>query len=298
MKLTITLISLASLTTSLTTSFANPPSKSPPNPINHAEARKICNRLPTQARREICLRAIADPRHPPRLSERDGGPAWVDALPEYHSVGVLPTSEGVDVVGQGHHGGENEHEGLKTVKLPDASPDQPGPWLWVPKHEHGEVQANGQDWLQAGTEKRDVQVTEEGNGVLDLAIPVHVPGRPIVENTDAHAEDLAVALATPTTLLTHASPQSTSPPPLTYAQALTLAASPTLAVHKTISTATLSNGTEIRLEQTESATHDVHLEETERRKGEPEEDRVVVHVKVFVQHLRERAQRARRWLGV
>lgn len=290
MKLTTTLIPL---TTLLTTALANPPSKSPPNPINHEEARKICNRLPTQARREICLRAIADPRRPPRLSERDGGPEWVDALPEYRAVDVdeLDRDRG------------DEHEGLKHVKLPNSSSDQPGPWLQVPKDDNGEVPPQGQDGTQAGSSvaaenaKRDVQITEEGDGILDLAIPVPipVPGRPIVEQPHGHARMTSdLPSAAPTTFQT----LPAAGPPLTYAQALTLDASPTLAVHRTIQTATLSNGTEIRLEQTETATHDVHLEETEHQKGEAEEDKVVVHVKVFVEHLREKAERARRWVGL
>ena len=132
--------------------------------------------------------------------------------------------------------------------------------------------ASGAGWQHVGLGPRDVAVVEaeEAEGAIDLAIPIPPP--------------------TPTTFKTMVtpSPAPTHLPPIEIDDTISLATT-TYPVHRTLQTATLANGTEVRVEQTESQVHDVHVEETERGKGEPVQDKVVVHVRVFVEHVKEAA---------
>lgn len=155
----------------------------------------------------------------------------------------------------------------------------------VPAH-HGLVnRPTDMDMTMAPREhaRRNVEVTALEHGALDLAIPVLAPGA-----STPSSDWTGIAAANPTTLVT----VTTTVPPhlgaITIADTLFPAPTTAFPYHRTLQTATLANGTEIRIEQTESRVHDVDVEETERKEGEPEEDRVIVHVKVFVEHVRER----------
>lgn len=259
-------------------------------------ARAQCNALPG-GRREVCLRTIADPKHSlvlvwsdSDLAKRDDAALATSATPDsettwqeagfWQNVGLGPRDVGV--------GDEVAHVGdgqaLIFKKLVDVSPDGK-PYVCI--HAHGGAQTDLDcEHEKSQHDRRDVEVTALDSGAIDLAIPIPAipPPSPLVWTPALQP--------TPTTLrtVTTHSPSKTGLGPITIDDTISLATT-TYPVHRTLQTATLANGTEVRIEQTESQAHDVHVEETEREKDAPEQDRVVVHVKVFVEHVKEAAEK-------
>ena len=293
MKLSLYLALLSPLL-SLATAAALPgggPTKDPiqdnRDKFEHAKAQ--CEQL-RGGRREVCLRSLYDDRGPTIVLVTKGkGHAKRD------------DESGIE---RGDH--DLVYDWLANAKMYDAEPVE-RKLDYVKKHERDEKEKV----------KRAIEVKADDNGVVDLAIPVQVSSghtgsdgetraqliqdempqqQPSEPNTPPAAAPTPF-FPPPTTLQTLPSPTPMPTtnghlPPIEIDNAITFAPTTTYPVHRTLQTTTLANGTELRIEQTESDVHDVHVEETKHRKGDAEEDKVVVHVKVFVEHLRQQAGRA------
>lgn len=235
-----------------------------------AHAKEQCNRL-VGKRREVCLRSL----------HHDHGSNLVLV-----TKGISKRDDGEDEFGEMDGGGR------KKMMVANVSPD-------------GEKVIDVKNH-----QKRGIEVKADDDGVVDLAIPVKVSpygssGQVVQsdyqqtkEQQPSNLDDFAAPTSffpAPTTLQTIAlatpTPTQGHLPPIEIDNAITFAPSTTYPVQRILQTTTLANGTELRIEQTESDVHDVHVEETEHQKGAPEEDKVVVHVKVFVEHLRQQAEK-------
>lgn len=122
----------------------------------------------------------------------------------------------------------------------------------------------------------------------------------------SHAQDLAFDFAIPkaslqpvVTVTTTATATATapSPTPTTFATSILLASvssdtltTATVPVHHSAETK-IVNGTEVTIDRTETDTHDVHVEETERKPGAREQEKLRVHVKIYVEDLKEKVKR-------
>lgn len=272
---------------------AGGPTKDPPRATQEKfeHAKEQCNRL-VGKRREVCLCSLHGDRAPPVVLVTKGH------------------AKRNDVDGRDEELGQDG-----CCRVDDGETKK---WMVVNVGPDGSKVVDVKKPAESAREKekRGIEVKADDNGVVDLAIPVKVS--PTSNNGDwnqnqaiqsdyqyapeqqpSNANDFAVPASffpAPTTLQTvpTATPTPTQGhlPPIEIDNAITFAPTTTYPVHRTLQTTTLANGTELRIEQTESDVHDVHIEETEHQKGAPEEDKVVVHVKVFVEHLRQQAGRA------